>query len=52
MTEEKSMKKEAVNPILPLSEYHPDGEPHVYNDRVYLFGSHDQQDGDTFCMLD
>lgn len=46
------MKKEAVNPFLPLSEYIPDGEPHVFGDRVYLFGSHDREDGDTFCMLD
>lgn len=46
------MKKEAVNPILSLSTYIPDGEPHVFGDRVYLFGSHDQENGDTFCMLD
>lgn len=46
------MKREAINPFLPLSEYIPDGEPHVFHDRVYLFGSHDKEDGDTFCMLD
>lgn len=45
------MKKEAVNPFLPLSQYIPDGEPHVFGDRVYLFGSHDKEGGDTFCML-
>ena len=26
-------------------------EPHVFGDRVYLFGSHDQAGGDTYCML-
>lgn len=43
--------KQAVNPFLPLDTYIPDGEPHVFGDRVYLFGSHDAEDGDTFCML-
>ena len=46
------MKREAVNPFLPPDVYIPDGEPHVFGDRVYLFGSHDQENGDTFCMLD
>ncbi|MBD5460607.1 MAG: family 43 glycosylhydrolase [Lachnospiraceae bacterium] len=46
------MKKQGFNPILPLSEYIPDGEPHVFGDRVYLFGSHDQAGGNTYCMLD
>lgn len=46
------MKKQAVNPFLPVWEYIPDGEPHVFGDRVYLFGSHDKEDGETFCMLD
>lgn len=41
-----------LNPILPLYEYVPDGEPHVYEDRLYLFGSHDQFKGSTFCMND
>lgn len=46
------MKKQAVNPYLPLGNYIPDGEPHVFGDRVYLFGSHDKEGGDTYCMLD
>lgn len=46
------MKKQVFNPFLPLNEYVPDGEPHVFGDRVYLFGSHDKEGGDTFCMLD
>ena len=39
------MKKYAYNPILPLDKYIPDGEPHVFDGRVYLFGSHDS------CLL-
>lgn len=46
------MKKQVCNPFLPLHEYIPDGEPHVFGDRVYLFGSHDKEGGETFCMLD
>ena len=46
------MKKQAFNPFLPLWECIPDGEPHVFGDRVYLYGSHDKEGGETFCMLD
>ena len=46
------MKRQAYNPFLPLFEYIPDGEPHVFGDRLYLFGSHDKEAGETFCMLD
>ncbi len=46
------MKKQAFNPYLPISEYIPDGEPHVFGDRVYVYGSHDKEGGETFCMLD
>ena len=46
------MKKQIYNPIFPLNEYVPDGEPHVFGDRVYLYGSHDKENGDRFCMLD
>ena len=45
-------KKQVYNPYLPLNEYIPDGEPHVFGDRVYIYGSHDKEDGETFCMLD
>lgn len=44
--------KQVYNPFLPLNEYVPDGEPHVFGDRVYLFGSHDKEGGDAYCMLD
>lgn len=46
------MKKQALNPILPSWEYIPDGEPHVFGDRVYLYGSHDHFRGYVFCLGD
>lgn len=46
------MKNQAFNPFLPLNEYIPDGEPHVFGDRVYHYGSHDREGGWTFCMDD
>ena len=45
-------KKQAFNPFLPLDEYIPDGEPHIFEGRVYIFGSHDKEGGYTFCMED
>lgn len=41
-----------MNPYLPLYEYIPDGEPHVFGDRVYIYGSHDKFDGEVFCQND
>jgi len=46
------MKKQAYNPFLPSYEYVPDGEPHVFGDRVYLYGSHDRFNGNEFCVND
>lgn len=46
------MKTQCYNPYLPLWEYVPDGEPHVFGDRVYIYGSHDRFDGTKFCMND
>ena len=45
-------KRQVFNPFLPLNEYIPDGEPHVFGDRVYIYGSHDKEGGYTFCMQD
>ncbi|MBP5653715.1 MAG: hypothetical protein J6X17_09935, partial [Lachnospiraceae bacterium] len=45
-------KKLAFNPYLPSWEYIPDGEPYVFGDRVYVYGSHDLYDGETFCLGD
>lgn len=41
-----------MNPFLPLNEYVPDGEAHVFGDRVYLYGSHDAADSTRFCVGD
>ena len=46
------MKKQAFNPYLPSWEYIPDGEPYVFGDRVYVFGSHDYYNGPVFCPGD
>ena len=44
--------KQIANPYLPGYEYVPDGEAHVFGDRVYLYGSHDRFNGKKFCMND
>lgn len=46
------MKNQVYNPYLPLTEYVPDGEPHVFGNRVYVYGSHDQARSDRFCVQD
>lgn len=45
-------KNQAYNPYLPSWEYIPDGEPYVFGDRVYVYGSHDFYNGYVFCMGD
>lgn len=45
-------KKCAFNPYLPSWEYIPDGEPYVFGDRVYVYGSHDLYNGHVFCLGD
>ena len=45
-------REQIFNPYLPEYEYIPDGEPHVFGDRVYVYGSHDRFDGKKFCMND
>lgn len=45
-------KTTAFNPYLPSWEYIPDGEPYVFGDRVYVYGSHDFYNGYVFCMGD
>lgn len=42
----------ATNPYLPGWEYIPDGEPHVFGDRVYVYGSHDAPEGTAYCPGD
>ncbi len=46
------MMRQIFNPYLPSHEYIPDGEPHVFGDRVYVYGSHDKFNGKYFCMND
>lgn len=38
-----------ANPYLPSWEYIPDGEPRVFGDRIYVYGSHDRKDSIDFC---
>ena len=38
-----------ANPYLPNWEYVPDGEPRVFGDRIYVYGSHDRKDSIDFC---
>lgn len=46
------MKKQVFNPYLPSWEYIPDGEPYVFDGRLYVYGSHDRFNGTQFCMND
>lgn len=46
------VKQQVFNPYLPSWEYIPDGEPHVFGDRVYVYGSHDRFGAPIFCMND
>ncbi|WP_078549692.1 family 43 glycosylhydrolase [Litchfieldia alkalitelluris] len=48
----ETQKKQGVNPYLPSWEYIPDAEPYVFNDRVYIYGSHDRFNGHVFCLND
>ena len=38
-----------ANPYLPVWEYIPDGEPRVFGDRIYVYGSHDKAGSTRFC---
>ncbi len=46
------MKKQRTNPYLPSWEYIPDGEPYVFDGRVYVYGSHDRFNGHVYCLND
>nr|AUW36668.1 xylosidase/arabinosidase [uncultured bacterium] len=46
------MKNQCFNPVLPPWEYIPDGEPHAFDGRVYIFGSHDHAHGYVYCPGD
>lgn len=42
--------KQIYNPYLPSWEFVPDGEPHVFNNRLYIYGSHDRYGGEMYCL--
>lgn len=44
--------EQIYNPYLPLTEYIPDGEPHVFDGRLYIYGSHDKTEGTMYCEQD
>ena len=46
------MKRQGFNPYLPSWEYIPDGEPYVFGNRVYVYGSHDRFNSHAYCMND
>ena len=48
----KTGRRQVFNPYLPSWEYVPDGEPHVFGDRVYVYGSHDAFGAPIFCVND
>lgn len=43
------MKTVCANPYMPGWEYVPDGEPHVFGGRLYVYGSHDRAGGKEYC---
>lgn len=43
---------QVFNPYLPAWEYIPDGEPHLFEGRLSVYGSHDRFNGEAFCMND
>ena len=49
---EEAMKTLGLNPYLPFWETVPDGEPHEFGGRIYIYGSHDTLGGSTFCDQD
>ncbi len=44
--------KYGINPYLPFWETVPDGEPHVFDGRVYVYGSHDDKNYVAYCVDD
>ena len=46
------MNRQIFNPYLPGYEYIPDGEPYIFDGRLYVYGSHDRFGAPMFCMND
>lgn len=38
-----------MNPLFPFGACIPDGEPHEFDGRVYVYGSHDKLNGKDYC---
>lgn len=45
-------EQQVFNPFLPGWEYVPDGEPYIFDGRVYVYGSHDAFGAPIFCVND
>ena len=50
--EENEMQRLIWNPYLPEGTFIPDGEPHVFGNRLYVYGSHDKGRGMRYCPGD
>lgn len=48
---QKLKNKQIFNPFLPEWEHVPDTEPHIFNDRLYIYGTHDRYNGEAYCEL-
>lgn len=46
------MSRQVFNPYLPHYEYIPDAEPRIFENRLYIYGSHDRLGGKWFCEND
>lgn len=46
------MQRLIWNPYLPEGTFIPDGEPHVFGNRLYVYGSHDKGRGMRYCPGD
>ena len=44
--------RQTKNPYLPGWEFIPDGEPKLFGDRIYVYGSHDEAEGKQYCTGD
>lgn len=49
---QKGTDKFSINPFLPSYEYIPDGEPRIFGDRIYIYGSHDLLESKSYCKGD
>ena len=43
--------KQVYNPFLIENEYIPDAELRIFNNRIYIYGSHDLFNGNNFWFI-